>query len=328
MEIRTRDASGKDLSVTRVPIAYGPVQKFLARLEQRPDLRGNVSTLTLPRMSFEMTGISYDAQRKITNMQSFNSKLTTSGKLSRNFMPVPYNINMQLNILAKLNEDALQIVEQILPYFQPSFNITVNLVESLGEKRDIPIVLENLSFDDNYEEDYLTRRNITYTLNFVCKTYLFGPITNTSEGLIKQVQVDYQTQTKNLKTGSRQLRYVATPVAVKDYDNDQTTTTGETINDKVTAFKLSDNAQLPLNSFIEIDEEIMKVKSKDGNQTITVLRGQYGTSIVPHDIGIPVNAITVQDNSMIDLGDDFGFSESTFDFDDGKIYSTTKGTDV
>ena len=88
------------------------------------------------------------------------------GTIKKVYMPVPYNIGFQLNIMTKLQDDALQIVEQILPNFQPSFNLTVDLVDSIGEKRDIPIVLDSVSFTDDYEGDFSTRRNLIYTLNF------------------------------------------------------------------------------------------------------------------------------------------------------------------
>ena len=125
-------------------------------------------------------------------------------------MPVPYNIGFELNILTNLNDDALQIIEQILPYFQPSFNLTVDLVKSIGEKRDIPIVLDSINFQDDYEGDFSTRRALIYTLGFTAKTYLFGPVAESSEGLIKKVQVDYSanTDTKNAK---REMRYTVTP---------------------------------------------------------------------------------------------------------------------
>ena len=125
-------------------------------------------------------------------------------------MPVPYNIGFELSIWTKLNDDALQIVEQILPYFQPAFTLTVDLVKSIGEKRDIPLVLDNVSFQDDYEGDFSTRRALIYTLNFTAKTYLFGPIADTSEGLIKKVQTDLYADT-NIQTTKREMRYTATP---------------------------------------------------------------------------------------------------------------------
>ena len=125
-------------------------------------------------------------------------------------MPVPYNIGFELNILTKLNDDSLQIVEQILPYFQPSFNLTVDLIDSIGEKRDIPIVLDSVSFQDDYEGDFSTRRSLIYTLQFTAKTYLFGPIADTTDGLIRKVQVDLYADT-DTTTAKREMRYTVTP---------------------------------------------------------------------------------------------------------------------
>jgi hypothetical protein len=207
INIRHDDASGNTYSELKVPLAYGPSQKFLVRLEQQADLNKPVA-ITLPRMSFEMNNVSYDSSRKTGVTQTFKASDGTNVK--KVFMPVPYNIGFELNILTKLNDDALQIVEQILPYFQPSFNLTVDLVKSIGEKRDIPIVLDSINFQDDYEGDFSTRRALIYTLGFTAKTYLFGPIAESSEGLIKKVQVDYyaNTDTKNTK---REVRYTATP---------------------------------------------------------------------------------------------------------------------
>ena len=130
--IKHQEEDGSDSSLMKVPIAYGPIQKFLARIEQKPDLRKRVA-ITLPRMSFEITSIQYDASRKISTMQTFNTVRKDGGKEQiKLFMPVPYNIGIQLNIIAKYNDDMLQIIEQILPFFQPHFTLTVDLVSSIG----------------------------------------------------------------------------------------------------------------------------------------------------------------------------------------------------
>ena len=210
ISIRHDDKSGNTYSELKVPLAYGPSQKFLARLEQQADLNKPVG-ITLPRMSFEMNSVSYDSSRKSGVTQTFKASDGTNVK--KVFMPVPYNIGFELNILAKLNDDALQIIEQILPYFQPSFNLTVDLVKSIGEKRDIPIVLDSINFQDDYEGDFSTRRALIYTLGFTAKTYLFGPVAESTSGLIKKVQVDYSTDmdTRNAK---REVRYTVTPKPV------------------------------------------------------------------------------------------------------------------
>ena len=173
--------SGDDVfSVVKVPLAYGPTQKFLARLEQSPDLNKPFA-ITLPRMSFEFTGLTYDPSRKVTTTQTFTVKdPDSSTDVKKSYMPVPYNMAFELSIMTKLNDDALQIVEQILPYFQPAYNLTVELVESIQEKRDIPVVLENITMSDEYEGDFTSRRVLLYTLRFTAKTYLFGPATKLS----------------------------------------------------------------------------------------------------------------------------------------------------
>ena len=205
--IRHDDKDGGTYSEMKVPLAYGPSQKFLARLEQQADLNKPVQ-ITLPRMSFEMTNVTYDSTRKTGVTQTF--KASDGEKIKKVFMPVPYNIGFELNILTKINDDALQIVEQILPFFQPSFNLTVDLVTAIGEKRDIPIVLDSINFQDDYEGDFSTRRALIYTLSFTAKTYLFGPVPDTSQGIIKKAQIDYHTDvdTKNAK---REVRYTVEP---------------------------------------------------------------------------------------------------------------------
>jgi len=197
-----------DTGQMQVPLSYGPAQKFLARLEQQAELNKSVQ-ITLPRMSFEMNNITYDPTRKAGVTQTF--KTSDGTNLKKVYMPVPYNIGLELSIFTKLNDDALQIVEQILPYFQPSYNLTVDLVSSIGEKRDIPIVLDNISFQDDYEGDFSTRRALIYTLSFTAKSYLFGPIADTTDGLIKKVQADIYGTT-DTKTAKREMRYTVTPV--------------------------------------------------------------------------------------------------------------------
>lgn len=207
IHIQHDDDSSNVESDIKVPLAYGPIQKFIAKIQQQQDLSQPVA-ITLPRMSFEMVSIAYDSTRKSGVTQSF--KALDGNNLKKVYLPVPYNLGFQLSIICKLNDDALQIVEQILPFFQPSFNLTVDLIDSIGEKRDIPIVLDSVSFQDDYEGDFSARRVLIYTLNFTAKTYLFGPIADTTDGLIRKVQVDYYAST-DTKTATREMRYIATP---------------------------------------------------------------------------------------------------------------------
>lgn len=205
--IKHVDEENQSISDVKVPLAYGPIQKFLSRLEQQSELNKPIQ-ITLPRMSFEMNSITYDSSRKTSVTQTF--KALDGENIKKVFLPVPYNIGFELNIITKLNDDALQIIEQILPFFQPSFNITINLIDSIGEKKDIPILLDSINFQDDYEGDYSTRRALIYTLQFTAKASLFGPIANTTEGLIKKVQVDYFSDT-DVQNAKRELRYTAVP---------------------------------------------------------------------------------------------------------------------
>ena len=148
--------NGASFSEMNVPLAYGPTQKFLARITQDPTLTKGVQ-ISLPRMSFEFNGLTYDPTRKVTTTQTFlTSSPNSKTKTKKVYMPVPYNMNFELSIYTKLNDDMLQIVEQIIPYFQPSYNLTVNLLSEVNEKRDIPIVLENIEMQDDYEGDFKT----------------------------------------------------------------------------------------------------------------------------------------------------------------------------
>ena len=217
IHVKHQDNAGNDINDIKVPLAYGPSQKFLARLSQQPDLNKAVQ-INLPRMSFEMTSINYDSSRKSSLVQTFKT-CEDGTKAKKVFMPVPYNIGFELNILSKLNDDSLQILEQILPFFQPHFNLTVDLVDSIGEKRDIPIVLESVNFQDDYEGNFDTRRALIHTLQFTAKTYLFGPIADTSDGLIRKVQV-YLYSNTDQKTAKREMRYTVTPTSKVDRNND------------------------------------------------------------------------------------------------------------
>ena len=194
----------------KVPLAYGPKQKWLARLDQDAGLDSKVA-ITLPRMGFEIQNLTYDPARKLNRVQKFKkvkASASNSNKLDTQFMPVPYNLNIQLYAMAKNSDDALQMVEQILPYFQPDYTLTIKDMPEMGVARDIPIVLNSINYEDNYQGDYAERRAIMYTLDFTTKFYLYGPVT--SSKVIKTVQVDQYTDLPDVSP-TREQRYTATP---------------------------------------------------------------------------------------------------------------------
>ena len=231
LTIKTTNADDDVVNITRVPLAYGPTQKFLARLEQQADLN-KATAMTLPRMSFEFTGLTYDPARKVSTVQQFIVKDPDDESESKKaYMPVPYNMSFELAIMTKLNDDALQIVEQILPYFQPSYNLTVELVGSINEKRDIPIVLESISMQDDYEGDYTSRRVLLYTLRFTAKTFMFGPVSSATKDIIKTAKINYISG--DSRSTTRDITYSATPRAIKDYTGEVETTIAEDIRSNV-----------------------------------------------------------------------------------------------
>lgn len=309
IEIKQEDSSGNSNNQFRVPLAYGPTQKFLARVTQQPDLNKSVS-LSLPRMSFEFIGLTYDPSRKVTQTQKFTKGLASAkSNIQSSYMPVPYNMQFELAIMTKLNDDMLQIVEQILPYFQPAYTMSVNLVESIGEKRDIPIVLESIDMNDDYEGDFSTRRALVYTLRFSAKTYLFGPITTASSDIIRKVSVGYVAGSTGAGTPQRDLTYAVEPRAIKNYTGSVLTTLDQDIELGDVIFKVADPSAITENTYVELDGEELYVLDVL-TDSIKVRRGEDNTTATKHVKGEPIKSITSSDNNLIQDGDDFGFSVS------------------
>jgi|TARA_B110000008_G_C16858832_1_gene519817 hypothetical protein len=190
IDIMRDNKSGDATQFIRVPLSYGPKQKFIARLDQAGDIMDNTKSrvaMTLPRLAFDITGLTYDAERKLGKLKQYKLQDATDNTiLKTQFAPVPYNINFGLYVMAKNTEDALQIVEQILPFFTPDFTVTMTTVPGTSEKRDVPIILSDTSFSDEYEGDFQSRRAIIWTLNFEMKTYLYGSIS--SSEIIRDVR--------------------------------------------------------------------------------------------------------------------------------------------
>ena len=212
INIVRKNNSGAVTQSMKVPLAYGPKQKFLTRLREDPNLSKKVA-LTLPRIGFEISGISYDPSRKLNSVQKFKkTNDSDSGKtMSSQFMPVPYNMDFELVVMAKQSDDALQIVEQILPFFQPDYTITLNDNSTMGTTRDVPIILSNVTYADEYEGSFEDRRVLTYTMSFTAKFYLYGPVTD--QKVIKQVQVDQYTDMP-VNAPKREQRYTVAPTPI------------------------------------------------------------------------------------------------------------------
>ena len=188
IQIKRKDSSGSVIQSIRVPLAYAPKEKFLTRLDQQPDLDNREFAITLPRMSFEISTIEYDASRKLNRLQ------------------------------------------QVLPYFQPDYTVTVNAIPGLDIKRDVPIVLNSVNYEDSYNGDYTTRRAVIYTLTFTAKTYLFGPAQ--TQKVVKTVQSDlYSDVDRNNKAREERITIVPNPTSADADDDFGFTTTIESYTD-------------------------------------------------------------------------------------------------
>lgn len=187
IKIQRQTSEGVIDQTITVPLSYAPKEKWLVRIDSDPNLNNNTYT-TLPRMSFEITGYTYDATRKVNKMNKITCEQSTGNIRKSMYTPVPYNIDISLYVLTKTQEDAMQIIEQILPTFTPEYTLSINAVPEMQVVQDIPIVLNSISVQDDYDGDFETRRFVTHTLNFTAKINLYGYVSN--QGIIKDVIVN------------------------------------------------------------------------------------------------------------------------------------------
>ena len=228
--IHRTDADGSVLQRLKVPLSYSPKEKFLTRLEQQPNLANREMAVSLPRMGFEISGITYDATRKLQRVGKFKKTHgTDAGKQYYQYNPVPYNLSFNLYSFTATAEDGLCIVEQILPYFQPDYTVTINAIPSMGIKRDVPITLNSVDYQDTYDGSFTNRRAVNYTMNFTAKTYLYGPIY--SSKVIKETQTDIYTDTTGSPKREERIVVVPNPTTADADDDFGFTTTISTYTD-------------------------------------------------------------------------------------------------
>ncbi len=310
IEVHHKNDQDDTVSVIQVPIAYGPTQKFLARMQQEANLNRPIQ-ITLPRMSFEFTSLEYDPTRKISKNQTFITTTPDGTQVKRVYSPVPYNMGFELSIYTKLNDDMLQIVEQILPYFQPQYNLSIKFLGNLNEIRDIPVLLDSVNMDDDYEGNFDTRRALVYTLRFTLKTYLYGPVADVSGDIIRKVTIGYLAGSTGGGVATRDLTYQVTPRATKDYDNSLISNLDEDVDISQTTIKITNPDGVTENTYVYVGTEEMFVEKIIGDN-MRVRRGQDNTKASTHVLGTDVFSITKEDDKLIEFGDDFGFSASVF----------------
>ena len=285
IEVRRTDSSDAVTEIIKIPLSYGPKDKMLTRISADPNLNPKVA-LTVPRMGFELTSMTYDGARKLNTMGR-NVKKGTTG-LKKQFHPVPYNWDFSLYIFVKNAEDGTQILEQILPYFTPEFTVTMALVSSMGEKRDIPLVLNSVTSEDTYEGDFATRRSIIWTLSFLMKGFLYPSITDNAK-VITTSQVD-----------THLMSSVTTTDPIYFVSEDSTAYSKN--------YLILDSHELDASTRIRMLSELSPEAASAGG---TVSRA----------------TIEVKTADAID-DDDFGFSETFEFFDSPKTYDPVTMTDT
>jgi len=192
INIEKKNSSGVVVSRQKVPIAYGPKQKFLSRINQDPSLTRQVA-IQLPRLAFEMTGMNYDPVRKLNSVGALTHKETINGNrnVKKMFNPSPYLFDFSLYAFVENAEDGTQILEQILPFFTPEFNVSVNILTDMGIKLDIPIVIAGATSEDSYEGEFSSRRTIIWTMNFTLKGFIYPDI-KSSQSIIKSIEIAFK----------------------------------------------------------------------------------------------------------------------------------------
>ena len=227
--IQRKDNSGNIVQDIKVPLAYAPREKALARLDQDPDLSRKVG-MVLPRMSFEMTSINYAPERKLNKIhRNVSAYSDDKAKLYAAYNPVAYDVGFELNVYTRFAEDSTQVLEQILPFFTPEWSVSMTLIPEMNWKQDIPVVLNGVSMQDTYDGDFETRRALIHTLNFTLKGYLWGPLRKT--GIIKTANVMTHVDTSTVYANQHPSNTVFANVNVTNssssgyYIHSRTTTT-------------------------------------------------------------------------------------------------------
>ena len=310
-------SDGTVLTSPIVPLSYGPKQKFLDRIAEEANLSDrNRSAISLPRMAFELTGFEYDVQRQQNKLhRTIKSASESDGKRGFQYAPAPYNLNFTLSILTKNMNDALQIVEQILPYFQPEYTVTMKMVDSMSENRDVPIVLNSVSFQDDYEGSFEDRRIIEYTLDFTMKTYFFGPVY--TGNIIKAVQERTFIGDGNDAFTTTQINSAGLVKEVKHYEPAFAETANAVSNSSTVTFATA------INSSISVGDRVFGT----GNSTQPTVSSIASNKL---SIGLSANITISADKTLkfvgsVDPADTFVVAEDVTFFDDGVIDQYAEG---
>ena len=314
---------GTVLSITKVPISYGPKQKFLARLQEEPNLSdNNRSAISLPRLAFELNGFEYDPTRQQNKLiRHSKSDLDTDGvNRSYQYNPAPYNLTFTLSVLAKNMNDALQIVEQILPYFQPEYTVTMKMIDTMTDYRDVPIVLNSVAMNDTYEGGFEERRVIEYTLEFTMKLYMFGPV-YTGEVIRNVIERDYIGDGNDAFT-STEIDAAGLVKEVKHYEPAFSAVSNAVSGSTTVTFPTA------INSSISANDEVFGT-NLSSNPTVSSIAEDKLSIVVSSAITIDANT-TLKFVGSVNANDTFVIAETVSFYDDGagSTFTEDKVTDA
>ena len=305
-------ADGTILNIRKVPISYGPKAKFLARLNAETNLNdANRTAITLPRIAFELTGVEYDSTRQQNKLIRNNKTTQEADKVNRRFQyaPAPYNLNFTLSIMANKMNDALQIVEQIVPYFQPDYTVTMKMIDDMSDNRDVPIILSSVSFEDTYEGGYDERRIITYSLEFQMQLYFFGPV-YTGKIIKNVIERDYIGDGNSAFTTS-EITSAGLVKEVKHYEPAFVNRTNTAVsNSSTVAFTTA------LEADISVGDEVFGT-GLTTNPTISSIASDKLSMVLSATITSLAEKSTLKFVGSVDTNDTFVVAENVSFYDDG-----------
>ena len=316
--IKKTKSDGTVLTQQIVPISYGPKQKFLLRLQDDAKARdGSVTSISLPRIAFELTGLDYDPTRQQNKLIRAEKRVLESGKRGFQYQPAPYNLTFSLSVLAKNVIDAIQVVEQILPYFQPEYTVAMKMVDSMDEVRDVPVILNSVAMEDMYEGAFEERRVIEYTLEFTMKLYFFGPVYTGEviKNVIERTYINDQVQTGFTTS---EIQGSGLVKEVKHYEPAFGETANAVSNSTTVTFATA------INSKISVGDEVFGTNLAT-NPTV-ISRAANGTNMVLSS-AITIDAdTTLKFVGSVDPTDTFVVAETVTFYDEGTTSTYSEDT--
>jgi len=312
IKVKKTKLDGTVLTEQLVPISYGPKQKFLERLAEEPDLSsGNRTQISLPRMAFQISGFEYDAARQQNKLIRHNKTTLESGNELRKYQynPAPYNLNFTLSVLAKNMNDALQITEQILPYFQPEYTVTMKMIDDLSDVRDVPIILNSVSMDDQFEGSFEERRVIEFNLEFTMKLYFFGPVYS-GDIITNVIEREYINDSVSGQFTTTQINESGLVKEVKHYEPAFSSNSNQAVSNSTTI-----NFDTAINSSISVGDEVFYTGNTP-NPTISSVASDRLSIVLSSAVTINAGT-TLMFVGSVQPTDSFVVAETVTFYDDG-----------